>query len=133
MKKQTSLLCVISMLLLSGCYGPFLMKLAGGENGTIDEMNAPLPKGMGRPDKSAGPEYLKGWDDGCKTGLSTMNLGAYKAFYQYTMSPELYNNARYYRAWKDAYTYCRQYSFKWTMEPLDRQYDKTGKLCIICS
>lgn len=131
--KRFSVLPVLALsLVLQGCYGPFLYKITGGESGTIDEMAAPVPYGMGRPDNTAPPEYLKGWDDGCKTGLSTMNLGSYKGFYKYTVTQDLYTDPRYYKAWKDAYTYCRQYSFKWTMEPIDRQYSKSGPLCLLC-
>jgi hypothetical protein len=111
---------------LSGCAGKIF-----SENSIF----APNPLKMGGPDKSkASPEYLKGWDDGCKTGLSTMVSGYYKSFYSFKQDPYMVSNPVYYKSWKDAYTYCRQYSFRYSWDGFDRTYNKAleSPLCIIC-
>jgi hypothetical protein len=98
---------------------------------------APKPLLMGSPDKSnpnTPPEYTQGWDDGCQTGLSTMNPGYYKSFYAFKQDPYKADNEVYYKAWKDAYTYCRQYSFRYVWEAYDRNNAKAldNNLCVLC-
>lgn len=113
---------ILMILTLSGCAGQIF---------SSESIFAPTPARMGKPDKNAPEEYTKGWDDGCKTGLSTMVHGYYKSFYAYKQDPELANNAMYYKAWKDAYTYCRQYSFRYIWAPMDNTW-ANGPLCVIC-
>lgn len=89
---------------------------------------------MGKPAENAAPEYLSGWNDGCDTGLSTMNPSFYKAFYKFKQDPDMFANPVYYKAWKDAYTYCRHYSFRYVWDALDRNYNKplNNRLCVLC-
>ncbi|MCE3232040.1 MAG: hypothetical protein K0R98_297 [Rickettsiaceae bacterium] len=96
---------------------------------------APKPWRMGGPDReNASPEYTEGWDDGCSTGLSTMNPGYYKSFYSFKQDPYKVDNEVYYKAWKDAYTYCRQYSFRFVWDAYDRTNNKSldNNLCVLC-
>lgn len=95
---------------------------------------APKPFRMGGPDKDADPMYLSGWEDGCHTGLSTMNHGYYKSFYKYKQDPYKANNPVYYKAWKDAYTYCRHYSFRFVWDSYDNAANKSldNNLCVLC-
>ena len=117
----------VAVTFLTGCTGQIF---------SDDSIFAPLPGGMGKPAENAPPAYKQGWDDGCKTGLSTMNPGYYKSFYQYKQDASMVDDPVYYKAWKDSYTYCRQYSFKFVWDA----YDKTRnsgplslkKLCVLC-
>ena len=63
-----------------------------------------------------------------------MVSGYYKTFYGYKQDPYKIDNPTYYKAWIDAYTYCRQYSFRYAWDAWDRQYNKAieNPLCIIC-
>ncbi|MCD6034977.1 MAG: hypothetical protein K0R63_718 [Rickettsiales bacterium] len=80
---------------------------------------APRPFAMGdTPPGTA--TFRKGWEEGCHTGLATMTTDYYKSFYTFEQDPYMINNSEYYEAWKDAYTYCRQYAFKWTLWSWDR-------------
>jgi hypothetical protein len=97
---------------------------------------APWPSGMGKPPETAPVNYKEGWYDGCYTGLSTMNKQIYKSFYGYKQNYSKISDEIYYQAWKDAYTYCRQYSFRFTWDPLDRKRNQgmlsNTPLCVIC-
>lgn len=75
----------------------------------------PVPFGVQMQHKhaNASPLYRKGWDDGCNTGMGTMTYSYYKSFYKFKQDVNLVDNPEYYKAWKDAYTYCRHYAFKW--------------------
>jgi len=126
MKKILTLL--IMALSLNSCMGT-------GKIFSEKSVFAPKPLRMGKPDmKNASPEYVKGWDDGCETGLSTMVTDYYKSFYTYKMDPYMIDNATYFKAWNDSYTYCRQYSFRYSWDSYDRQGNKAleNQLCIIC-
>jgi hypothetical protein len=112
------------LLMIDGCRGKYFDR---------DNLFAPRPFRMGKPKAGAHPNYMKGWEDGCETGLSTMVHGYYKTFYGYKQDPKMLSNQRYYKAWKDAYTYCRHYSFRWSWEgfdPLSQKYSKP--LCVFC-
>tara|TARA_B100001564_G_C20658505_1_gene680425 strand:- start:1837 stop:2157 length:321 start_codon:yes stop_codon:yes gene_type:complete len=101
-------------------------------------MFAPWPYGLVKSaPPGSPPDYAKGWDDGCKTGLSTMNRQIYKSFYGYKQDHTMADNPNYYKAWKDAYTYCRQYSFRFTWDALDGRKGGGGAisvapLCVLC-
>src|SRR4051812_30823475 len=113
-KKPTFVIITVTML--AGCEGKYF---------SDDSIFAPKPLKIGGPDKKKGsPDYLQGWDDGCKTGLSTMVNGYYKSFYGYKQDPYKIDNPIYYKAWIDAYTYCRQYSFRYSWDAWDRTYNK---------
>lgn len=119
---------IIGMLLsLPGCRSQMFSE---------DSWLAPMPARMGRPAENASALYKKGWWDGCHTGLSTMNMDIYKNFYGYKQDISLIGNPEYYKSWKDAYTYCRQYSFRFTWDPLDRKRGQgllsNGPLCVLC-
>jgi hypothetical protein len=117
---------MLLLVSISGCVGKIF---------SDDSIFAPKPLGMGSPDKSKGSaEYLKGWDDGCKTGLSTMVSGYYKSFYGFKQDPYMVDNPSYYKAWKDAFTYCKQYAFKYSWDAYDKTNNKAleNPLCIIC-
>lgn len=101
---------------------------------------APWPARMGKPPDNAPKDYKQGWYDGCITGLSTMSQVYYKDFYGYKQDYTKVDNVMYYQAWKDAYTYCRQYSFRYAWDPLDRRRGtnaqggllSAGPLCVLC-
>lgn len=59
------------------------------------------------------PEFRKGWEDGCETGMGAYGNDTYKMIYTYKQDFTLIDNPEYYRAWKDAYTYCRWYTWNW--------------------
>lgn len=122
MKKFIGLFILLT--LISGCVVPWKIFSA-------DSKFAPKPYRMGSPPKDANPDYLEGWNDGCETGLSTMNHSYYKSFYKFKQDPYKLNNERYYKAWRDSYHYCRQYSFRFVWDPLDQDRD-SGPLCILC-
>ena len=114
---------ILAIFIVSSCRGQIF-----SESNPI----APKPFQMGGPDReNADPIYLSGWDDGCNTGLSTMNHGYYKSFYAFKQDPYMARNPMYYKAWKDAYTYCRQYSFRFIWDSLDKQREDKN-LCILC-
>ena len=119
------LYCGIMLFLLNGCWGKL-----------FDENNlfAPKPFKMGMRTEDAPEEYKSGWDDGCTTGLSTMVPGYYKSFYQYKLDPNMLDNKMYYQAWKDAYTYCRHYSFRFAWDAHDKNDAKwrDNPLCLLC-
>ena len=101
------LLCTI---MLSGCI------LKGGPH-LPDQFRNPLaPKAfrMNQPIEGT-PDFNLGWKHGCETGISTLATDYYKTFYRYRQDPSKITNVEYYKAWKDGYTYCRQYTFKWSM------------------
>lgn len=116
---------ILLLIMLTACVPP-------GPIFADNPLWKPRPSGMGGPPEHAPQEYRMGWDDGCETGLSTMSTGFYKSFYKYKQSDELANNAMYYKAWKDAYKYCRQYAFKYVWQPFDSIEGKSGPLCVLC-
>ena len=114
----------------------FMLVACRGQVFSEKSMLAPLPAGMGYPPKDSPPDYLEGWYDGCYTGLSTMNQEIYKSFYGYKQNVDKADNIIYYQAWRDAYTYCRHYSFRYVWNPLDKKRTKgllTDKdICVLC-
>lgn len=119
------------MLAAQGCQGPFLIHFSRLKTRSVKNMNAPKPKHLGEPPDDAPYAYKKGWNDGCKSGLSVSDPGAYKAFYTMTVDPDLYKVRMYYQVWNDAYKYCRQYQTTWSWISLDETFQKDN-LCIIC-
>lgn len=89
-------------------------------HGFFRETFKPTPFRMGKaPDGP--PDYKSGWNDGCETGLATMTSNYYKTFYKFKQDPKMIHNKMYYQAWKDSYTYCRQYMFRWVLWKLDNR------------
>ena len=115
------------------CMFLILMGLTGCHDFAIWK---PVPMGMERdPPEDAPQEYKDGWNDGCETGLSTMVTSFYKTFYTYRQDPNRLNQPMYYKAWKDAYTYCRQYSFRSIWAPIDEMkgaHPFNMRLCAFC-
>lgn len=56
-------------------------------------------------------EYEHGWAQGCESGMGGMSNDYYKSFYQYRIDVNYVTNETYYKAWKDAYNYCRHYVY----------------------
>ena len=112
----------------------FMITSCAGKIFSSDSFFAPKPLKIGGPTKGAHPDYLAGWEDGCQTGLSTMVHGYYKSFYGYKQDPYKANNPRYYKAWKDSYTYCRHYSFRFAWDSIDNNANKSqdNNLCVLC-
>lgn len=74
----------------------------------------PRPWGMGETPEGS-PLFQKGWDEGCNSGLGVAGGKHYrKPAYRFQQDLSLINNDEYYRAWRDAYTYCRWYVNAWT-------------------
>ena len=99
-----------------------------------DSIFAPKPHGITGPARDAPENYLAGWDAGCQTGMSTMSPTYYKSFYGYTLDANMIEDPEYYRAWRDAYTYCRHYTFKFAWDGIDKTANKTldKKICVFC-
>ena len=102
---------IIAMVFLSSC--------TEGE-GIFRETFKPTPAGMGDAPKGP-PEFEAGWHDGCETGMGTMTSNYYKTFYKFKQDPSMIHNKMYYQAWKDSYTYCRQYMFRWVLWKIDNK------------
>ncbi len=121
------IIIIIGIIFISSCRGQVFSEKS---------RFAPLPAGMTYPPKDSPPDYLEGWYDGCYTGLSTMNQQIYKSFYGYKQNFRKADNILYYQAWRDAYTYCRQYSFRYTWGPLDKKRTKglisEKDICVLC-
>lgn len=113
----------LMLFILSGCLGKVFKS---------DNPLAPIPAGLGKPAENGSEEYKMGWADGCETGLSTMVTGYYKSFYFFKQNSNMVENPEYYKAWKDSYTYCRQYSFRYSWDSFDAKKKQFGPLCLIC-
>ena len=114
------MICIVA----TGCRGQIF---------SADNPLAPKPFRLGGPPKDSHPDYLKGWEDGCNTGLSTMVPGYYKSFYAFQQDAYKVNNPVYYKAWKDSYTYCRQYAFRYVWDTLDQSgHPLESNLCVLC-
>lgn len=98
--KAVGILMVVAAM-LSGCGDTFYQQLV-----------RPRPWGMGKTPEGS-PYFKQGWDDGCSTGVAVYGIDRYKWSYTFKQDMTLVSNPEYYRAWKDAYTYCRWYNWKW--------------------
>lgn len=100
--KRLSVIVILS-LVLSACS-------TAAEIG--ERFTKPRPYGLAEtPEGTA--MFKRGWEDGCETGLVTYGNDRYKLAYDFKQDHTLVLNDEYYRAWKDAYTYCRWYVFNW--------------------
>ncbi|MDX1949932.1 MAG: hypothetical protein SFT90_05475 [Rickettsiales bacterium] len=63
--------------------------------------------------KDVNPLYLKGWKDGCHTGVSANANQYYKTFYDFVQDSSLAQNPVYYKGWKDAFNYCGRYIYQY--------------------
>lgn len=59
------------------------------------------------------PEYKKGWEHGCESGLATygtvINKFSNKFYQDYRMMKDHYYDA----GWHEGFDYCRHYNLKW--------------------
>jgi hypothetical protein len=110
MRKTWCKLMAVCLLVLVSTAGCSYAHPLGGKNPF-----APKPFRMGGPGGGGTVEFRKGWDDGCETGMSTMVTDYYKTFYGFKQDPYMIMNDEYYKAWNDAYTYCRHYAFRSTL------------------
>ena len=78
------------------------------------------PPTLPGPPENAPPLFLKGWQDGCDTGLASHGSSSYRMYYSFTQDPDLILNPVYYKAWKDSENYCRTFIFQYSL--------KTGEL-----
>lgn len=99
--RQYRIICLLAMCLVAvGC------------NQMSNQLTNPRPWGIGEtPDGP--PEFRKGWEDGCDTGIGVYGDDRYKFAYTFKQDLNLLKNPAYYRAWRDAYTYCRWYAENW--------------------
>ncbi len=92
-------LCLLLIIALSGCAGGVV------EPGRFAKRQIP---------KDAPPEYVKGWEDGCETGLASQYSNTwYKTFHKYKKDMRLITDQRYNSGWNDAFNYCRHWSGQW--------------------
>jgi hypothetical protein len=89
------LVLILVMLSVTGC-------------SALDKIIRPKPFNLGKTPEGS-PIFQKGWDEGCESGLHVYGNSFYRGAYSYKQDINLINNQEYYRAWKDAYTYCRWY------------------------
>ena len=111
MFKLRALFSVIMLL-------PFLVACDAykGDDRTLLERawTKPWPYGMGKAPEGS-PTFQQGWEDGCATGLGAYGSGHYrKRSNRFRQDISMVDDPEYYRAWKDAYTYCRFYVFNWS-------------------
>lgn len=62
--------------------------------------------------KDVDPLYLKGWQQGCHTGVGANTNAWYQRFYQFQQDSSLALNPTYYKGWKDAFNYCGRYIYQ---------------------
>lgn len=79
---------------------------------------APRPFKMAKTPEGP-PEFKRGWEDGCETGMATESNTYYKSFYKFKQDPYSVTDPMYFGAWFDAYRYCRDYVDKWTFDEMD--------------
>ncbi len=93
-------LVIAVILLTSACSGaPWMRSMMDGP-----------PKRKGMQDEEYPPLYVKGWQDGCETGISSNTTSVAKFFYAYKQDAKLVMNDIYYRGWKDSFDYCQRYT-----------------------
>lgn len=68
------------------------------------------PQRQGTSNEELPPVYVKGWKEGCETGVSANTNSLAKFAYKYRQDASLVMNDIYYRGWKDAFDYCQRYT-----------------------
>lgn len=101
---------MVGALLLSACNAAMIEELS--ETNALQQFYKPVPWGMAKTPEGT-PDFKQGWEDGCSTGLGAYGNGRYRAAYGWKQDHTKVSDADYYRAWKDAYTYCRWYVYGW--------------------
>jgi len=66
--------------------------------------------------EDAPPDYAQGWNEGCESGMGAMGNEYYKAMYPFKQDQSMITNLNYYKAWKNAFNYCRHYTYAITKE-----------------
>lgn len=66
------------------------------------------------------PNFKKGWEDGCETGMATESNTFYKSYYKFKQDPYMVTDPVYFDTWVDAFRYCRDYVDKWTFDTMDQ-------------
>lgn len=101
MRKNKLILVFFALIALnfSACVKPKPFKMAGTPDGP--------------------PQFQRGWEDGCESGMATESNTYYKSFYKFKQDPYAVTDPMYYGAWFDAFRYCRDYVDKWTFDALD--------------
>lgn len=91
---------IILLLSLSACSGaPWMKKIMDGPPLTDEKARQELP-----------PLYVKGWQEGCETGISANTNSMAKFRYKFQQDANFIMNDTYYRGWKDAFDYCQRYT-----------------------
>lgn len=106
-RSSLSLLCSLLFLLSSCDY--FDLSRAGPPT-MMWMFEGPPPKEDGSPHDA---DYTLGWVHGCETGTSASTNHWYKQFYHFRQDAYKAQTPKYYKGWKDAYTYCSRYIFQW--------------------
>lgn len=68
----------------------------------------PLPLYFEGP-KFGPEEYIKGWDDGCDSGVAAQGSLWQKVFYNFTKDQNMLDNGYYKQGWNEGFSYCRFY------------------------
>lgn len=64
--------------------------------------------------KNAPPDYKRGWQDGCESGLGSSYTNSwYKTFHSYKKDIRMLSNQMYVVGWDDGNRYCRHYAGQW--------------------
>jgi len=80
----------------------------------MQQFTKPTPWGNGNEIPEGSEMFRAGWKDGCESGYSAYGNTRYMAGYGFEQDPEKAKNPEYYRAWKDAFVYCRWYVYNWS-------------------
>jgi len=73
-----------------------------------------------RPDKEftetlrdASPDFVKGWEDGCETGMAGGSNNFYRMFYRSNKVDgyKMASSSEYKTAWGNAFWYCYRYDY----------------------
>lgn len=65
---------------------------------------------MPKPPENGSKEYISGWEDGCKTGISQFSNAYYRMKYNTSTDNNLIQNKEYIVGWKLGNRYCSYYS-----------------------
>ncbi len=80
--------------------------------GTSCVWSGPSPLFMST-DVPGTPEFKRGWEDGCQSGIAAYGTAIQKMFYNFYQDYRMLHNPHYNAAWHEAFDYCRHYNAKW--------------------
>lgn len=93
-------LVIFMLVFVSGCSGaPWMQAMMEGP-----------PQTQGIEKRELPPLYIKGWQEGCETGISANTNSVAKFRYKFQQDASLVMNDTYYRGWKDSFDYCQRYT-----------------------